>query len=502
VNRFSPIETYVGDGEYQLLPFRFRRSEDRRSVLLTNDPGDHLWLDSAVFENFVNYRLRPAQSIFWDLEARFFLNRKKQPLPLEPMSIQYRSRKSFLLEGPALHIFVVTLRCNHSCSYCQVSRQLDGEAGAAFDMQAAHANRAIAHVLTSPAKDVTVEFQGGEPLLAFGIIRYVVEGLEAKKDAVGKRIRYVITSVLHHLDDGALEFIAEHHIELSTSLDGPAAVHDRNRPVPTRDSHQKTLQGIARARGTLGIDAVAALTTITRESLKHPEAIIDTYREHGFHSIFLRPLSPYGFAARSSRLGYSTEEFLAFYRRAFKHLLRVNSEGFAMDEAYAALLLRSILTPFSHGHVDLRSPAGAGFGTLVYNYDGRVYPSDEARMLAAMGDETFCLGHVDDEYGSLLSSPAMQLIASGAVAESIPGCADCAYLPYCGSDPIDSYHRQGDVIGHRPSSPFCQRQLGVLDFLFEKLRRNDPAEMRVFQSWISRRAPTVEVTDHGAAARP
>jgi His-Xaa-Ser system radical SAM maturase HxsB len=502
VSAFQAFSAYVGDPDYEILPLRFRRFPGRGSVLITNDIGEHLWLDRASFDDFVHHRLTPSSSIFWDLEARYFLKRRGQPLPLESMAIQYRSRKSFLLDGPALHIFVVTLRCNHSCRYCQVSRQLEGEGSSAFDMTLADVEHAVAHVLTSPASHVTVEFQGGEPLLAFDVIRLAVEMLEAKKDAAGKSIRYVITSVLHHLDDRVLEFIARHHIELSTSLDGPEGLHNTNRPIPSRDSYARTLNGIARAREALGYDAVAALTTITRDSLGYPEAIVDAYREHGFHSIFLRPLSPYGFAARSTRMSYSTAEFVAFYRRAFEYLLKVNRDGYPMDEAYAALLLRSILTPFGHGHVDLRSPAGAGFGALVYNYDGRVYPSDEARMLAAMGDETFCLGHVTDDYESLLRSPAMQLVASGAVAESIPGCADCAYLPYCGSDPIDSYRRQGDVIGHRPSSPFCQRQLGVLDYLFGKLHDADPTDLQIFQSWISRRAPRRTDSEHGDTARP
>jgi hypothetical protein len=34
------------------------------------------------------------------------------------------------------------------------------------------------------------------------------------------------------------------------------------------------------------------------------------------------------------------------------------------------------------GYVDLRSPAGAGLGALVYNYDGSVFASVEGRMLA------------------------------------------------------------------------------------------------------------------------
>lgn len=57
-------------------------------------------------------------------------------------------------------------------------------------------------------------------------------------------------------------------------------------------------------------------------------------------------------------------------------------------------MLTKILTNDDPGYVDLMSPAGIGIGALVYNYDGGVYASDEGRMLAEMGDETFHLGDV------------------------------------------------------------------------------------------------------------
>ena len=47
----------------------------------------------------------------------------------------------------------------------------------------------------------------------------------------------------------------------------------------------------------------------------------------------------------------------------------------------------------------------SGLGALVYNYDGKVFASDEGRMLAEMGDNTFELGHVErDDYRSLILS--------------------------------------------------------------------------------------------------
>ncbi|KAG0930736.1 hypothetical protein G6F31_016955 [Rhizopus arrhizus] len=181
--------------------------------------------------------------------------------------------------------------------------------------------------------------------------------------------------------------------------------------------------------------APARAATAIGGPLEVPEAIIDEYQKLGFHSISLRPLSPYGFANRTAhRTGYSTADFLAFYRRAFAQLMVVNRSGYAMEESYASLLLSQLFTSFGHGYVDLRSPSGAGHGAVIYDHDGRVYPSDEARMLAAMGDDTFALGDVSQPVAHWLGSPAMTRLLEAGVAEALPTCADCAFVPLGPSD--------------------------------------------------------------------
>jgi His-Xaa-Ser system radical SAM maturase HxsB len=334
---------------------------------------------------------------------------------------------------------------------------------------------------------LTVEFQGGEPLLHFARVRALVEAIEQHNRSEGRTLRFVIASTLHDLTDEQLAFMREYQFELSTSLDGPEWLHNANRPRPERDSYQRTIEGIERGRKALGEDAVSALTTLTRRSLEAPREIIDEYRKLGFHSISLRPLSPYGFARKTEgRHGYPMADFLRFYEVALDHLLAVNRAGYFMEETYGRMLLSQLLTPFSHGYVDLRSPTGAGLGALVYDYDGRVYPSDEARMLASMGDHAFALGRVDESVSAWLDSPAMQRVLAAGVAEALPTCADCAYVPLCGADPIDHYARQGDTIGHRPTSDFCRKQMGLFDLLLQRWEQGSATDQRILEDWALR----------------
>jgi len=117
------------------------------------------------------------------------------------------------------------------------------------------------------------------------------------------------------------------------------------------------------------------------------QQLIDEYVRQSFHTIFLRPISPYGFAIKSShRTGYQMDAFLDFYLAGLDHIFEINKKGYNLVEIYTKILLQKILTPEGTGYVDLQSPSGAGLNVLVYNYDGDVYATDESRMLAEMGE--------------------------------------------------------------------------------------------------------------------
>ncbi|MGP9567903.1 His-Xaa-Ser system radical SAM maturase HxsB [Halomonas sp. AOP5-B2-8] len=477
------------ESSYQLLPFRFMRLDDEQNdnVLITAETGEYLFVTEPQLSQLIYKQIDCHGDLYRNLLARHFIYEPGMHDPLPEMAAQYRSRKGFLFGGPALHIFVVTLRCNHTCQYCQVSRAPLGNAR--HDMSAEHAALAVDRLFESPSPVLTVEFQGGEPLLAFDRIQQVIQAIQQRNEIEKRNIQFVISSTLHQLSEEMLDFAQEHDVHFSTSLDGPAFLHNANRPTPTRDSYERTLEGIRRVRERLGEDKVSALTTLTARSLQYPEAIIDEYVAQGFNSISLRPLSPYGFAKKSElRLDYPVSEYIAFYKKALAYLVSVNSQGAYLSEGYASLLLTNILTPFSTGYVDLRSPAGAGVGVLVYNYDGSVYPSDEARMLLEMGEDGLRLGDVSQSLNELLASPVVDLILSAGVAEALPGCSDCALVPFCGADPVEHYARQGDPIGHRAFSAFCQRNMSLLIHLLGLLRGNDEQAQRVLLSWMSRRS--------------
>ena len=217
---------------------------------------------------------------------------------------------------------------------------------------------------------------------------------------------------------------------------------------------------------------------------------MDEYLDLGFNGIFLRALNPYGRAKSGwEKIGYSTEEFLEAYKDTMEYIIQLNLEGKTFVEFYTALLLQRILTPFSTGFMDLQSPSGAGISGAIYDYDGEVYPSDEARMLARMGDRKFSMGNVNkDRYEDIFNGSLIHKIVQNSCVETLPGCASCVFQMYCGADPIRNYVETGDIVGHRPTSDFCKKNMGIIEYLFEMIRKNDDDVMDVFCSWMTNRS--------------
>jgi His-Xaa-Ser system radical SAM maturase HxsB len=471
---------FAAEGAVELLPFRFERM-GAGQYLVSNVVGDFVRLSNDELNRLVDLRFRPGDGLYEKAFEAHLITTSGQHAQRQVLATRLRSRMAFLRELTPLHIFVVTLRCEHSCPYCQVSRQSTDRSR--FDMSEETALRAMNIALESPSQRIKIEFQGGEPLLNFPLISRIVLAAKSQAISAGKKIDFVIASNLALLDEAILDFCKANDVLLSTSLDGPADLHNKNRPRPGGNSHELATKGIRRAQEVLGLGRVGALMTTTEASLDRVEEIVDEYVRLDLDGIFLRPLSPYGFAVKTKLFQkYDSERWLQFYARGLRYILEINRGGKHFPEFYASLILKRMLTDRAIGYVDLRSPAGIGLGALVYNYDGKVFASDEGRMLAEMGDNTFEIGHVTDDYRSLILSDKLVDLVGSSLTQCAPMCADCAFEPHCGADPVYHHATQGDPVGIKPLSEFCARQKGVMGLLLDILD-NSPQDAAILRRW-------------------
>lgn len=467
--------------EYRWLPFFFERLQE--DVLVTNFVGEHIVLTEQDFERLRDLDFTGHKLLAEKLLARHIIRELNDLLPIELLGLKTASRNAHLSNFTSLHIMVVSLRCEHSCPYCQVSRQLGDPKK--YDMTEDIAYRSLAMIFKSPSPNIKIEFQGGEPLMNFALIKAVVEKAKALNEIHQRNLAFVIATNLALIDDEILSFCQQNEVFISTSLDGPRELHNRNRPRPGNNSWELATEGIRKVHDVLGPYAASALMTTTEKSLGMAREIIDEYAALGLESIFLRPLSPYGFAVKKKGYQkYSQQNWLDFYEEGLNYIIDLNLSGRSMREQYAAIILSKMLSNIPIPYVDLTSPTGAGIMALVYNFDGGVYASDEGRMLAEMGDESFRLGSVlENSWQEIVLSDTLLDAIEKSMTVSAPKCNNCAFRQWCGSEPVFHKATQDDIVGHKAFSAFCDRNMGLFKILVRILERNDD-RAAVLRSWV------------------
>lgn len=463
---------------YYLLPFDF--TEISGKEVLVNELGDMIVSPKGTVQKIVDRSL-PKNDLYKSLVSNFFISEQIIPPLVEVYAERLREKKRFLESWTGLHIFVMTLRCNQNCVYCQASSQNEDSVGCSMSKETMA--KGVELMFRSPSDSITMEFQGGEPTLVPDVIEYGIQLAEEKNKTANKEIHYVLCTNSIRLTDRMLEICKKYGVVISTSLDGPAFLHNANRGK--LDSYEKVVAGIAKGREAVGHEKVSALMTTSVEGLNYPIEIVDEYVKLGFRSMFLRALNPYGLATHNDNWSDYTNRFIEFYKKAFEHILDLNKQGTYFVEEFAAIILRKILTPYCTGFVDLQSPAGVINSVLIYNYDEGVYCSDESRMLAEFNDYTFKLGSVNDRYEDLVFGKKAKEIANVWANEALAGCSDCAIKQYCGADPVRNYSTQGDMYGNRATSLLCRKNKAIIEYLISLMIERPDEVMPIFRSWVA-----------------
>ena len=458
--------------------FNFQKFKNK--YLITNDLGRYDFLDVSQFRRLLTDNLPTDSEEGKRLREKNFVYDSDDEQFAHEASLEIFNIKNYLFKSTSLHIFVLTSACNQRCVYCQAQSETNCSKGF---MSKETAKKAVDIAIQSPTNFLDFEFQGGEPLLNFEVLKYIVE---YAKSISHKKINFSVVTNLTLLTPDMIDFIKKHNISVSTSLDGDEVLHNTNRPYKNGNGTYYDVENKIYQLRNNGI-FVGAIQTTTKASLQHYKEIIDTYIKLGFHSVFIRPLTPLGFAGEHwDEIGYSADEFTAFYRKIFSYILKINRKGYSLSEGHAKTFLMKLIDGFSPNYMELRSPCGAALGQLAYYYDGNIFTCDEARMLYEMGDDSFCVGNVDmSDYNSILESKVSALTSKASVLESLPSCSDCVYQPYCGVCPVVNYAINQDVYETTPREYKCKIYSGMLESIFDYFYNNDTENTDIFRRWLS-----------------
>lgn len=135
--------------------------------------------------------------------------------PIEKEEVIYKTEDPDSLEKAT---FFITDSCNGKCEYCY-------EQHGVSIMNKEAADKAISYLCKKYTKVNKVSFFGGEPVINYSIIKYIVLELGNK---IGVD-NYEITTNAVLINDEMLEFFNIYNFKIIISFDGPDFIHDKLR---------------------------------------------------------------------------------------------------------------------------------------------------------------------------------------------------------------------------------------------------------------------------------
>lgn len=343
----------------------------------------------------------------------------------------------------------VNTGCNLSCSYCYKEDLDTPSAGRrmAFDTAVKSIDLLLAE---SPDRDsYNIVFFGGEPLSNLALIRQVVEHAEPRFAALGKAVSFTLTTNATLLTEATVDWLDAHRFGLTVSMDGPKALHDRNRrTVGGKGSYDavaaKSRMLLARYRSrpvgarvtlTAGVTAVEAIWDHLKNDIG--------FAEVGFSPVTSGPMT--AFNLTGDELSESFEGMKALGRRYRDAAVRGENIGFSN--------MHQLMQDLWEGR-SKALPCGAGVGMLAVDHAGGL---------------NLChrfTGSDMDLFGDVRTGIAKDRLSAFIEARadrSDKGCATCRIRNLCsGGCYHESYAHFSDPL--KPAYHYCDLMRDWVDF--------------------------------------
>jgi His-Xaa-Ser system radical SAM maturase HxsB len=450
-------------------PLRFRNTSNN-DLLFADETGS--WFRSS--ENFLR---RYAEDTLTEADCQFLKRNghafeKEGELSHFAYTYRYSIRQASI--KPLSYVMLIpTLRCNLSCTYCQVSRAAENAKG--YDWDEDTLKQVLSFLDGLSTDTIKVEFQGGEPLLRVDLLERVREFCRERFTTS----QFVVCTNLQQLGTREWAFIEAADTYASTSIDGDFNIHTNQR-TQNKGTTDAFFANVKEAATRLTKGHLSALPTIDVNNPPDFATLIDTYESLGISSIFLRPINHQGFARRRTKDSEEVQKWNALHAKFMDFIIERNFRTKrVVEEYYFSLCLKRILKAGHDSYVDLRNPSLFATDYIVIDYDGKLYPTDESRMLSRIGHVDLAVGHTST---GIDTKKAAELSAS-SFNNFNPDCIHCPYQPFCGTDIVDDISRYNRVDIPKADTWFCMKQLSIFDRVFDAIYSADEAVQFSLASW-------------------
>ena len=289
--------------EWATLPYNSKKFSTH--YLVSNFLGCWDFLTPEEFRRLEQFAVEEGDSLFQRLYDKGLIVREEN---VSDLIAGYRNLNANLFMDTSLHMPVLTTRCNIACSYCHAATNSPS------DMTPETASQILNYLFKVRSQNITLELQGGEPLLKWDLAKFFVENAR-KFNTTGKTINICIVTNGTLLTQDKIDFFLDNDVSICISLDGPQHVHDSNRVYHQgTGSYKLATAAIKRLKDTYkkrGIKRPAdLLPTFTRQNLKHIKEVIDEHVKWGVESIAVRAINKVGAADGNwGKIGATPEEF-------------------------------------------------------------------------------------------------------------------------------------------------------------------------------------------------
>ena len=343
----------------------------------------------------------------------------------------------------------VNTGCNLSCTYCYKEDLATPDRGQRMVFETAAQSFEL---LLAEAKErgrVNLVFFGGEPLSNMPLIRQVIDHAERRGAEVGKTVDFSLTTNATLLTEELVAYLSAHRVGVTVSMDGPKALHDRNRKTiggkGTYDVVAKKARMLLSGHRTRPVGARVTLTRGTTDVVTIHRHLRD---EIGFFEVGFAPVTAGDIGAFN--LG---KDELALVFEGMKVLgLEYRDEALAgRNNGFANM--HQLMTDLAEG-TRKSLPCGAGLGMLAVDKDGGL---NLCHRFTGSSLPTF--GNVTDG----IDKPRLGAFLEEAQDRSARPCATCRIRNLCsGGCYHERYARYGDPM--HPVAHYCELMRDWIDF--------------------------------------
>jgi len=470
------IENYF-DNKYfvsRLTKTKILITTRHRAWIILSKKEYQLLLDRKVHKNAKLFKMLSALNVIYTKDS------------MSSAVQQYKDKYNYLNQPPFLNIIIPTLRCNLKCDYCQSRSEPNVKKK---DLTKSTAKKIIDFIFSipHPSKRIHIEFQGGEPLIRWDIIKHIIEYTrkESKKRSFLFPSFSMTTNLLLMNDKIARDIINYRKNRISftvtTSLDGPREIHDSQRKyLDGKGSYNSLVDKINLLQKKYKI-RVSTLSVITKNSLSHEKEIINELIEHKLINFKFIPINLTGrtfdkYIKTKDSLYISAGQFSTFWKNSLEYIIKLNRKGINVKEKSITLLLSNLLSTKA-SYMCMRKPCGAGISQLEYGCDGTIYACDGGKSVKKLE-----LGNIKTHtYQNIAKSKTISQLRS-IKSENLNICRDCVWGPYCGYCVARGINQHKQLKPKIPNDYDCKLYSEMIPYLFKQFLNKEKSNL--FSKWV------------------